>query len=96
MICPEGAEEDVVNGGVRFVPGVVMAVVFGHEVNQTSRQNFNPLSTEFYVEFVLLPKDPFVALDVYRRDRRMMTHLREREREREREGGGGGGGGGGR
>ena len=64
------------NGGVRFVPRVMVAVVFGHEVNQPRRQDFNPLPTEFNVEFVLLPEDPLVALHVQRRDWWMVADLR--------------------
>ena len=63
------------NGGVRLVPRVMVAVVFRHEMNQPRREDFNPLATEFDVEFVLFPEDPSVALHVQRGDWWMVTHL---------------------
>ena len=75
VVSPECPKEHIVNGGVRFVPGIVLSIVLSHEVNQTGRQDFNPLPTEFNVQFVLFPKDPFVALDVQRGDGWMVAHL---------------------
>ena len=49
MICPQGTKQDIMYGGVRLVPGVVILVIFCHEMDQSSGEDFNPLATEFDV-----------------------------------------------
>ena len=64
-------------GSLRFIPGVVVTIIFRHEMHETSGLDFNPLTTEFYVQFVFLPEHPFVAFSVYCSDGWVVTDLCE-------------------
>ena len=43
MVGPEGAQDEVVDGGVRLVPAVVEAIFFRSEVNQSNWHHLDPL-----------------------------------------------------
>ena len=77
MISPQGTKQHIVNGRVRFIPGIVVAVILSHEVNEACWEDFHPLPAKFDVEFVLFPKDPLVTLSVECCYGRMVTHLGE-------------------
>ena len=46
MVCPEGAQDEVVYGGVWLVPGVVETIVLCLEMNKSIWLNPNPLPRE--------------------------------------------------
>ena len=50
------------DGCVRLVPRVMIAIILRHEMDQSCREDFNPLPTEFDVEFVFFPEHPLVTL----------------------------------
>lgn len=43
MVCPERADDEIVDSGVRLVPGVVIAIVLGLEVDQPVWLDTHPL-----------------------------------------------------
>ena len=49
VVCPERPQDDVVYGGLWFVPGVVVAIVLCLEVRQTCWLHLCPLCACVYV-----------------------------------------------